>query len=155
MDKYNTEIFGKFTYPESMTYEDLLSYEKMLLENIDNIMLDGGAEHLDFTPLGDILMFQCAFVTQNLEILRDIADEIASLLPKGVKCKLLCLEKNLSSYHLFWIKRGEWQEHEYLLPSMGPDESIVHKSAIMEEEFSHFHDSNVSNDEHGDNRIQS
>lgn len=130
MDKYNTEIFGEFTYPESMTYESLLESENMLLENIDSIMLDGGAEHLDFNPLGDKLMFQCAFVTQNLEILRDIANEIAALLPKGVKGKLLCLEKDLSSYHLFWIQRGQWQEYEYKLPNCGPDHAPHHTVTI-------------------------
>lgn len=133
MDKYNTEIFGEFTYPESMTYEALLESESMLLENIDSIMLDGGAEHLDFNPLGDILMFQCAFVTQNLEILRDIVDEIAALLPKGIKGKILCLEKNLTSYHLFWIERGQWQEYEYNVPSRGPDAAPLHKVPLPPE----------------------
>lgn len=133
MDKYNTEIFGEFTYPESMTYESLLESESMLLENLDSIMLDGGAEHLDFNPLGDILMFQCAFVTQNLEILRDITDEIASLLPKGVKGKLLCLEKNLTSYHLFWVERGQWQEYEYKIPNLGPEAAPLHKVKLPPE----------------------
>lgn len=130
MDKYNTEIFGEFTYPESMTYEDLLESESMLLENIDNIMLDSGAEHLDFNPLGDILMFQCAFVTRNLEILRDIADELAALLPQGITGKLLCLEKNLTSYHLFWLARGQWQEYEYKLPDRGPDAAPLRKVTL-------------------------
>ncbi len=133
MDKYNTEVFGEFTYPESMTYESLLESESMLLENIDSIMLDSGAEHIDFNPLGDILMFQCAFVTQNLEILRDIADEIAALLPSGIKGELLCLEKNLTSYHLFWIERGQWQEYEYKVPDRGPDKAPLHKIKVPPE----------------------
>lgn len=133
MDKYNTEIFGEFTYPESMTYETLLDSESMLLENIDSIMLDGGAEHLDFNPLGDMLMFQCAFVTQNLEILRDIVDEIAALLPQGIKGKILCLEKNITSYHLFWVERGQWQEYEYKVPNRGPDAAPLHKVPLPPE----------------------
>lgn len=133
MDKYNTEIFGEFTYPESMTYEALLESESMLLENIDSIMLDGGAEHLDFNPLGDRLMFQCAFITQNLEILRDIADELSALLPQGIKGKLLCLEKDLTSYHLFWLSRGQWQEYEYRLPDRGPDAAPLHKITLPPE----------------------
>lgn len=133
MDKYNTEIFGEFSYPESMTYEDLLTCETMLLENIDAIMLDSGAEHLDFNPLGDILMFQCAFVTQNLEILRDISDEIAELIPRGMRCKLLCLEKNLTSYHLFWINQGSWKEQEFILPNRGPDNVPEHKVKLPDD----------------------
>ncbi|MBD5641783.1 MAG: hypothetical protein HDQ91_05135, partial [Desulfovibrio sp.] len=61
MDKNQSEIFCEFTYPESMTYEDLIEYEKLLIDNLDALFRDSGAEHLDFTPLGDILMMQCAF----------------------------------------------------------------------------------------------
>lgn len=134
MDKYDTEIFGEFTYAESITYEDLLKYETRLLKSIETIMADGGAEHLDFTPLGDILMFQCAFITQNLEILRDMADEMCSRLPPGVRGKLMCLQKSLTTYHLFWMRRGEWQEKEYILPWHGPDDAPKHMVQIVEDE---------------------
>ena len=133
MDKYNTEIFGEFTYAESITYEDLLRYETILLKNLEEILADGGAEHLDFTPLGDTLMFQCAFITQNLEILRDMSDEICALLPEGVRGKLMCLQKSLTTYHLFWLKRGQWQEKEFILPWHGPDDAPVHKVEVIEE----------------------
>lgn len=125
MDKYSTEIFGEFTYAESVTYEDLLAYEKTLQENVELIYLDGGAEHLDFTPLGDMLMFQCAFETKNLEILRDIAEELAQILPEGVKGRVLCLEKDLTMYHLFWLRPGIWQEKKYKLPDTGPEDAIT------------------------------
>lgn len=127
MDKNRTEIFGVFTYAERLTYEELLDIESMLTEQLDNIFLDGGAEHLDFTPHGDILMFQCAFEFRNLEILRDIAEEIASILPRGVRGRILCLEKNLSTYHIFWVAREQWQEKAYIFPVQGPEDAIVHK----------------------------
>lgn len=130
MDKHNTEIFGEFTYAERLTYETLLAYESLLLENLDNIFLEAGAEHLDFTPQGDILRFQCAFESRNLEILRDIAQEITAILPPGVRGKLLCLEKDLSLYNLFWLQRGQWQEKEYILPTSAPDGSPVHKIVL-------------------------
>ncbi len=41
MDKHQTEIFGQFTYSQSITYEDLLKYEKNLQENLENIYRDG------------------------------------------------------------------------------------------------------------------
>lgn len=126
MDKHRTEIFGEFTYAESLTYEALIAYENALLENLDNIFLEAGAEHLDFTPEGDILRMQCAFESRNLEILRDIAQEIAAILPPHIYGKLLCLEKDLTTYHLFWLQRGQWQEKAYTLPTAAPDGSPVH-----------------------------
>lgn len=130
MDKNQTEIYGEFTYPESMTYEELLSAENYLKEQVDYLFLDAGAEHLDFTPLGDILMVQCAFECRNLEILRDIAQEVASILPENVRGRILCLEKNLASYHLFWLERGAWQEREYHLPRRGPADAPVKRTGV-------------------------
>lgn len=127
MNKNESEIFGEFTYAESMTYDDLLENEALLLEQLDNIFLEGGAEHLDFTPLGDMLMLQCAFEIKNLEILRDIAQEIAAFLPKGIAGRVLCLEKNLASVHIFWIRKGQWQEKEYKLSETAPEDAPVHK----------------------------
>lgn len=127
MNKNQSEIFGEFTYPDSMTYESLLGCEDLLIEQLDNIFHDAGAEHLDFTPMGDMLMMQCAFEIKNLEILRDISQEIASLLPAGLNGRLLCLDKNLVSCHIFWIRKGQWQEKDYILPTIGPDDAPVHK----------------------------
>lgn len=126
MNKYHSEIFGRFTYADSMTYEDLLAQEATLMENLEGIFRDGGAEHIDFTPLGDILMSQCAFETQNLEILRDMAQEIAFILPRQIRGILFCLQKDLSSYHMFWLKRGEWREKEFIIPKED-DKTAAHK----------------------------
>lgn len=131
MDKNQTEIFGEFTYPESMTYFELLDTEEFLKDQLDFLFIDAGAEHLDFTPLGDILMLQCAFEFRNLEILRDIAQEVAELLPKGVSGRILCLEKNLSSYHMFWVKRDQWQEKEYKFPKYGPPDVPINKTGVI------------------------
>lgn len=127
MDKYRSEVFSEFTYSQSLTYEELLSFENDLLSNLEEIFRDAGAEHLDFTPQGDILMAQCVFTVQNLEILRDVAQEIAEILPQGVKGRLLCLEKDLSSYQSFWFKRGEWREKEYILPPDPPEDALVNE----------------------------
>ena len=121
MDKYRSEIFGEFTYSQRLTYEELISCETELMDNLTNIFHDGGADHLDFTPLGDLLMSQCAFEVQNLEIFRDMAQEIAFILPQHIKGRLFCLQKNLKSFHIFWLKRGQWQEQEYPIPVDGPE----------------------------------
>lgn len=130
MDKYRSEMFGEFTYSQSLTYEELIAGESELIENLEGVFKDSGGEHVDFTPLGDLLMTQCAFEVQNLEIFRDIAQEIAYFLPAEISARLMCLQKNLKSYHLFWIKRGEWQEKEYRLQITGPDDAPAHKIII-------------------------
>lgn len=127
MDKYQSEVFGEFTYSESMTYEELLASENYLLANMEEIFADAGAEHLDFTPLGDILMTHCVFTVQNLEIFRDMAQMIATILPRDIQGRLMCLKKDLSSYHTFWIKRGEWREMEYILPKRPPADAPINE----------------------------
>lgn len=121
MNKYKAEIFSEFTYAESMTYEELLYCENALMENLEGIFRDGGAEHLDFTPLGDMLMCQCALEIPNREILRDMAQEIVYILPVNIKGRMLCLHKNLEFYDMFWLARGEWQEKEYKIPATAPE----------------------------------
>lgn len=127
MNKNQSEIFAEFTYGESLTYEELLQHENMLIEQLDLLFKEGGAEHLDFTPQGDLLMLQCAFEIRNLEILRDISREIAVILPKGIRGRMLCLEKDLTLVHIFWIDKGQWQEKEYVLPKKGPEDAPIHK----------------------------
>lgn len=122
MNKYKAEIFSEFTYAESMTYEDLLYYENVLMENLEGIFRDGGAEHIDFTPLGDMLMCQCALEVPNREILRDMAQEIAFILPVNIRGRMLCLHKNLEFYDMFWLARGLWQEKEYKIPGLAPED---------------------------------
>lgn len=121
MNKYLAEIFAEFTYAESMTYEDLLYNENLLMENLESIFKEGGTEHLDFTPLGDMLMAQCAMEIPNREILLDMAQEIAFILPKNIMGRMLCLHKNLKSYDLFWLSRGKWSEKEFNLPGKSPE----------------------------------
>lgn len=127
MDKTLTEVFGEFTYSQSLSYHDLLSKEQQLLEDLDHIFLDAGAEYLDFTPLGDILKAQCGFETHDLDLFRKIADKIAEALPERVRGRLFCLEKNLASCHVFWLKRGQWQEYDQRIPPQAPEDAPIHK----------------------------
>lgn len=127
MDKNQIEIFGELTYSEHLTYEELLDRERVLLEQLDGIFLDAGAAHLDFTPHGDLLMLQCAFEYRNLEIMRDIAQEVAAVLPDGIRGRIFCLEKNLAYGHMFWVAPLQWQEREFELPFRAPEGTPVNK----------------------------
>lgn len=128
MDKTLSEVFGAFTYSQRLSYYDLLSHEEMLLENLDALFLNSGADYLDFTPLGDQLRMQCGFEEHNLDLFRQIANDIALILPEGVRGRLLCLEKNLFSYHLFWLEKGIWREQEQIFPKDAPADCVEHKA---------------------------
>ncbi|MDE5833071.1 MAG: hypothetical protein K2H64_08820 [Desulfovibrio sp.] len=127
MDKTLSEVFGEFTYSQSMSYEDLLNNEQKLLENLDRIFLDAGAEYLDFTPLGDILKLQCGFETHDLDLFQEIARKIAGVLPGKVRGRLVCLQKNLNSFHIYWLTSGQWQEADIELPAKAPEHLPLHK----------------------------
>lgn len=121
MDKNTSEVFGHFDYDESLTYEELLAVEESLMGEIERLLQQAGAVHIDFTPLGDTLRFQCAFEEHKLYIYRRIVHLIAELLPKGITGRLLCINKTLAGEHIFWFAQGQWQEEERLLPRFAPE----------------------------------
>ena len=120
MDKNRSEVFGQFSYDESLTYEELLDVDSTLIADLEALLLRAGAPHLDFTPLGDALMCQCAFEAHKLYVYRKIAQEAAALLPRGVTGRLLCLDKSLAALHVYWIQAGQWQEEERPVPEDPP-----------------------------------
>ncbi len=126
MDKNHSELFGHFTYDDSLTYEALLAAEELLIDEIEPLLQRGGAEHLDFTPLGDALMLECVFEEHRLYVYRKIAMEIAAMLPDGVNGRLLCLHKDFSSLHVFWLRPGAWVEEERPLPETPSETLKVH-----------------------------
>ncbi len=121
MDKNTSEIFGHFDYDESLTYEELLSIEDSLMAEIERLLQRAGAVHVDFTPLGDTLRFQCAFEEHKLYIFRRIVHLIAEILPKGISGRMLCIDKTLAGQHMFWFAPGQWQEEAFALPHLAPE----------------------------------
>lgn len=120
MDKNRSELFGRLSYDEGLTYEQLLDAEAGLSLALEELLLRAGAAHLDFTPLGDALLFQCAFEAHKLYVYRKIAQETAKMLPQGVTGRLLCLDKSLDALHVYWIQTGRWQEEERPVPVSPP-----------------------------------
>lgn len=120
MDKNRSELFGRLSYDEGLTYEQLLEAEAGLTIALEELLLRAGAAHLDFTPLGDALLFQCAFEAHKLYVYRKIAQETAGMLPWGVTGRLLCLDKSLDALHVYWIQTGQWQEEERPMPVSPP-----------------------------------
>lgn len=124
MDKNRSEIFGQFLYEDSITYDDLMMLEEELVDAIKQILAEAGAQHLDFTPSGDMLCFQCALEEHDLGQYRLLAKKIAAILPPGIRGRLICLDKWFvpdSTFYYFWLKRGEWKEARRSLPENPPD----------------------------------
>ncbi|MDD4701289.1 MAG: hypothetical protein PHI96_03620 [Desulfovibrio sp.] len=120
MDKNRSELFGHFSYDDDLTYEALLEVEEALTADMTSLLLRAGASHLDFTPQGDALTFQCVFEAHKLYIYRKIAAETVILLPNGVQGRLLCLDKDFNSLHIYWLRTGQWQEEERTVPFEPP-----------------------------------
>lgn len=138
MDKNRSELFGRLSYDDSLTYEQLLAAEAALTLALEELLLRAGAAHLDFTPLGDALLFQCAFEAHKLYVYRKIAQETATMLPQGVTGRLLCLDKSLDALHVYWIQSGQWQEEERPVPVNPPHDlknrRIASAAGIHEED---------------------
>lgn len=131
MDKNQCEVFARFTYADSLTYEELLDAEAALMARLEELLQGAGGEHLDFTPLGDMLRCQCAFETVDLENCRRIAAQVAAILPEGITGRLLALDKSLAGMHLFWLQKGAWEEAEWPVPATAPADAARHEVQVM------------------------
>lgn len=127
MDKNQCEFFAQFTYADSLTYDELLSSEAALMARLEEILPAAGGQHLDFTPLGDMLRCQCAFESVDLENFREIAGHIAALLTGGITGRLLFLDKCLTDMHLFWLQKGAWQEAVWSVPLVAPADAPAYQ----------------------------
>ena len=130
MDKNQCEVFVSFTYAESLTYEELLDAEGALMAGLEELLQAAGGEHLDFTPLGDMLRCQCAFESVDLENFRSIAAQVAAILPAGITGRLLALDKSLAGMELFWVQKGAWQEAGLPVPVTAPPDAARHQVEV-------------------------
>lgn len=124
MDKNRSEIFGQFCYDDSLTYEELIESEELLVANLESLLKEAGASHLDFTPSGDMLRFQCSMSEHDIGHYRDVAGKIAAVLPDGIRGRLVCLDKYLTpetAFFFFWIDKQGWQEARRAFPVDAPE----------------------------------
>ena len=126
MDKNLCEFFAQFTYADRLTYDELLSAEGALMARLEELLPEAGGQHLDYTPLGDMLRCQCAFESLDVENFREIAGHIAAFLPDGITGRLLFLDKSLADLYLFWLQKGNWQELRWPVPLTAPQDATVH-----------------------------
>ncbi|MBR3664899.1 MAG: hypothetical protein IKN64_09665 [Desulfovibrio sp.] len=116
MDKTSSEIFGNFVYDESLTYDELLHTEETLTSAIEDLLKRAGAEHVDFTPMGDSLMLQCSCQGHKIYIFRKLACELAEILPQKISGRICCLSHGLDTCHVYWLHKNAWQEVSLVIP---------------------------------------
>ena len=121
MEQTSSEIFCQFIYDESFTYDELLQIEENLISSIEDLLHRSGAEHIDFTPLGDTLMLQCAYSEHKIYIFRKLACKLAELLPPKISGRVVCLSHALDACQVYWLKHNEWQEQNIPLPETPPE----------------------------------
>ena len=136
MDRNQCEFFAQFTYADHLTYDELLSAESALMARLEEMLPEAGGQHLDYTPLGDMLRCQCAFESLDVGNFRKIAGNIAAILPDGLTGRLLFLDKSLTDLYLFWLQKGMWQELTWPVPLGAPADAAVHQVAVVAPEIS-------------------
>ena len=136
MDKNQCEFFAQFTYADRLTYDELLNAESALISRLEEILTEAGGQHLDYTPLGDMLRCQCAFETLDVENFRQIAGDIAAILPDGITGRLFFLDKCLTALYLFWLQKGSWKELTWPVPLAAPEDATAHQVAAVAPESS-------------------
>lgn len=116
MNKFHCEMFGHFIYDESLTYEELQDMEVRLIGDVQITLEQRSAEHLDFTPLGDELMVQCAFEDYDTELFREICEALYPALHPAVEARMLFVDKHMSSMLIFYLNHQECKENLLTLP---------------------------------------
>lgn len=126
MSRHLAELYAQFSYGEQLSYEELLEIEDRLIAAVQDVLVRAGGEHLDFTPLGDCLMVQCAFEAHRLYVFRKISMHVAGFLPEHVTGRILCVDKRLDASHLYWVQPGRWEEEDRSIPVLPPEGVLRH-----------------------------
>lgn len=116
MAKYQSEMFGMFFYSPKLTYEQLYEHEEVLLREVDLLLTEEGAEHLDFIPSGDCLRLQCEFVDFDKIQFNEIANKIKDLVPSHIEARLLCVDKaGMKNLYIFNISKSTVEQDEVFI----------------------------------------
>ena len=115
--KYPCEMYGQLFYSPDLSYNDLYAHEHRLLEALTNFLNDNGTQHLDFTPDGDSLRFQCELESYEEDIFHHLADGIMKMLDPDIEGRLLFVDKaTLGVVHVYAINDKDWQEAAIGIP---------------------------------------
>lgn len=115
-----TELFAQFVYSLELSYHSLMERESELKAAVTAIWEQYGGEFIHFEEMGDTMRAQCAFAKYDEELFHDICEDIAPHMDSFVEARLLFINKDLETLHIFTISNGRWQECCLSLPDTGP-----------------------------------
>ena len=118
MAKYPCEMFGNFFYNPNLTYEQLHELEADLLREVDPLLSNQGAVHLDFTPRGDGLCLQCEFLDFDPEFFASLAKKLAQIIIDDTQARLLFVDKEeLHKLYIFYLRKNKFTQEEVIIKS--------------------------------------
>lgn len=120
MARNATELFAQFVYSLELSYDSLMERESELKTSFTAILEQYGGEFIHFEEMGDTMRAQCAFARYEEDLFHDICDDIAPQMDFFVEARLLFVNKDLDTLHIFVINNGKWQESCLRLPEAGP-----------------------------------
>ncbi len=122
MPRMQCEVFGSVIYPESLSYQELLSLEEELLADLNAALAECGAQFGGFFQDGDFLRITCAFPGMDVARNRDFALRLQACLPPGLALNLLFVDKNLGRLCLYSSDGESMREQDIALP--GPRDAL-------------------------------
>jgi hypothetical protein len=115
-----TELFAQFVYSLELSYHSLLERETELKAAVAGIWEQHGGEFIHFEEMGDTMRAQCSFVDYAEELFHDICEAVAHYMDSFVEARLVFINKNLETLHIYTISNYSWQECCLRLPDTGP-----------------------------------
>ena len=115
--KYPCEMYGQPFYGPELTYSDLYEHEHRLVDEVTGFLSANGAVHLDFTPDGDSLRFQCELENYEEDLFHELADGIRPMLTPDIEGRLIFVDKaTLNVVHVYALTQESWREAAIGIP---------------------------------------
>ena len=115
--RYPCEMYGQLAYCPEMSYTDLYAHERRLVDALTEFLNSMNAMHLDFTPDGDSLRFQCELENYEEDLFHELADGIRPMLTPDIEGRLIFVDKaTLNVVHVYAITQESWREAAIGIP---------------------------------------
>ena len=120
MAQFATELLAQFVYSLELSYDDLIACEEDLKAKATVFFEQNGGEFIQFEAMGDTLRAQCLFLNYDETLFHQLCEDLLPLINGDIEARLLFVNKDLESLHLYTLTHGKWQECCMMLPVAGP-----------------------------------
>lgn len=118
MNRFQCEMFGHFSYDDSLSYHDLLDVESAFMGRMETLLAEWGAEHIDYTPMGEGLMVQCAFERYAPENFSSLGERLCENVPPAMEGRLLFVDKRLETLHVYHVAPMVCVKNTWAIPAL-------------------------------------